>query len=164
MVRTRTTHPSPPLESLWYGAESIEWFIEDQAFSPSYDFGFSPTPSHSPVSKLYRRHRRRLRKRDNLLTGERLRGKQSIRLVLYNTLNTLWCGGKVHSMELSTLLSTPEPGGTTPHLTELPLDHLPFLANFIHFQWRRKNINLQKYTCSKKNPILSYYITDMEVF
>ncbi len=42
-----------------------EWFIEDQAFSLSY-----PLPTTSPVSKLDRRHTRRLRKRDNLLRGE----------------------------------------------------------------------------------------------
>ncbi len=51
-------------------AESVEWFMEDQAFSQSYDLDPpTPTPS-SPVSKLYRRHTERLRKRDNLLTRE----------------------------------------------------------------------------------------------
>ncbi len=33
-------------------AESIEWFIEDQAFSPSYDLAPPPPPPSSPVSKL----------------------------------------------------------------------------------------------------------------
>jgi hypothetical protein len=50
-------------------------------------------PPPSPVTKLDRRHTGRLRKKDNLLTGER-GGSQIIRrgerLVLYNILNTLW--------------------------------------------------------------------------
>jgi hypothetical protein len=52
-----------------------------------------PPPLHpSPASKLDRRHTGRLGMRDNLLISEgrcqniRLR----LRLVLYNTLNTLW--------------------------------------------------------------------------
>jgi hypothetical protein len=52
--------------------KSTEWFVEDQAVSPSYDSRFFPLPLHpSPVtvSKLDRRHTGRLRKRDNL-TGE----------------------------------------------------------------------------------------------
>ncbi len=50
---------------------STEWFKEDQTFSLSYDLAPPSTPSHlSPVSKLDRRHTGRLRKRDNLLTGE----------------------------------------------------------------------------------------------
>jgi hypothetical protein len=50
-----------------------------------------PTPSTSPVSKLDRRQTGRLRKRDNLLTGEGGEG-QIIRrrdsLVLYQSFNT----------------------------------------------------------------------------
>jgi hypothetical protein len=58
-------------------------------------FGSSPTP---PVSKLNRRHTVRLRKRDNLLTGEG-GGKEvdenpnhstAKSLVLYKPFNTLW--------------------------------------------------------------------------
>ncbi len=50
-------------------------------------------PPPSPVSELNRRHTGRLRKKDNLLTGERGRSKiirRGERLVLYNILNTLW--------------------------------------------------------------------------
>jgi hypothetical protein len=54
------------------GPESIVLFTEDQAFSPSY-FGLLPHPPPS-VSKLDRRHIRRLRKRENLLTGGGGRG------------------------------------------------------------------------------------------
>jgi hypothetical protein len=38
-------------------------YIEDQAFSPPYDLAPPPPPTPSPVSKLYRRHTERLRKR-----------------------------------------------------------------------------------------------------
>jgi hypothetical protein len=49
--------------------ESTELFIENQPFSRSYDWAPQPyTPSS--VSNLDRRQLRRLRKRDNLLTGE----------------------------------------------------------------------------------------------
>jgi hypothetical protein len=50
-------------------------------------------PPPSLVSKLDRRHTGRLRKKDNLLTGERGRSqiiRRGERLVLYNILNTLW--------------------------------------------------------------------------
>ncbi len=70
-------------------SESIECFIEDQAFSPSYDL--------APVSKLDGRHIGRLRKRDNMLTREGRGGwgrSQIIRqrgsLVLFKSFNTLW--------------------------------------------------------------------------
>jgi hypothetical protein len=46
--------------------ESVEGFIEDPTFSPSYDLA----PALSPASKFDRRHAGRLIKRDNLLTGE----------------------------------------------------------------------------------------------
>jgi hypothetical protein len=56
--------------------ESIEWFIHkiyrfrvSQAFSRLYDL--APHPPRPPVSKLDPRHTGRLRKRDNLLPGER---------------------------------------------------------------------------------------------
>ncbi len=42
-------------------AEIIEWFKEDQAFSPSYGLAPPPPPSLS----LSRQHTVRLRKRDN---------------------------------------------------------------------------------------------------
>jgi hypothetical protein len=49
-----------------------ELIIEDQAFSPSYDFAPSPFPStpSPPVNKLDQRNTGRLRKKDNLLMGE----------------------------------------------------------------------------------------------
>ncbi len=79
-----------------FWTESMEWFIEDQAFSSSY--GLAPPPPPSPiVRKLDRRHTGRLRKRDNVLMGEGGRGwersqflRQRESLVLYKSLNTLW--------------------------------------------------------------------------
>ncbi len=54
---------------IWVGAESIERFIEDHAFSPSS--GLAPPPPLPPslVSKLDWRHTGRPRKKDNLLIG-----------------------------------------------------------------------------------------------
>jgi hypothetical protein len=49
--------------------ESTGWLIEDQAFSPP-DVLSPPPPQSPPVSQLDRRHTERLRKRENLLTGE----------------------------------------------------------------------------------------------
>jgi hypothetical protein len=58
-----------------YFPESIEYFIEGQAFPPPYDLApRPPLPPPSPVSKLVRRHTGRLRKRYNLLMGEGLKG------------------------------------------------------------------------------------------
>jgi hypothetical protein len=51
-------------------AKSIEWFIEDQAFSPPYDLVWLLRTPSPPGSKLDRRHTGRLRKRDNLLTWD----------------------------------------------------------------------------------------------
>ncbi len=77
-------------------SESVEWwFVEDQAFSRSYDL--TPyTPCPPLVSKLDRRYTGRLRKSDNLMTGGG-RGKgrsKNMRLpeslVLYQFFNTLW--------------------------------------------------------------------------
>jgi hypothetical protein len=58
-----------------------------------------PFPSPSPISKLDRRHTGKLRKRENIQTGENGRGwrrSQIIRrlesLVLYKSFKTLWCG------------------------------------------------------------------------
>ncbi len=50
--------------------QSIQWFIEDQAFSPSYDLAPPPLSPPSPVGKLGRRHTGRLKKRYNFLTRE----------------------------------------------------------------------------------------------
>ncbi len=51
--------------------ESIEWFIEDKAFSPSYDLAPPPPPPLRPaISKLDWPHTGRLRKKDNLMTEE----------------------------------------------------------------------------------------------
>jgi len=56
--------------------EAIERFIEAEAFLRSFDSAPRPPlpPPPLPVSKLDRRHTRRLRKRDDLLTGEGGRG------------------------------------------------------------------------------------------
>ncbi len=66
-------------------------------------FASSPTPPPPPLSKLDKRHTARLRKRDNLLTGE---GGWSRRppesLVLYKTSNTLWISHKYAHAVLST--------------------------------------------------------------
>ncbi len=53
-------------------SESIFWMIlEDQAFWRSFELAPRPTPTPPPpVSKLERRHTGRLRKRDNMRTGE----------------------------------------------------------------------------------------------
>jgi len=64
--------------------ESIEWFTEGQAFSKSYDLVIWLLPHSlppSPVSKHDRRHTGRLRKRDNLLMGERGRGWTRSRII-----------------------------------------------------------------------------------
>jgi hypothetical protein len=59
------------MRALWPTcAESIEWFIEDQAFSLSMIWLIPPSPTPLSRHKLDRRHKGRLRKRDNLLTGE----------------------------------------------------------------------------------------------
>jgi hypothetical protein len=50
--------------------ESIELFIEGKAFSPSYDLAPPPPPPPRPVSMLEWPHTGRLRKKDNLMTGE----------------------------------------------------------------------------------------------
>ncbi len=67
--------------------ESVDWFIEDQA-PPLH-----PNPP-SLVIKLGWRHTGRLRKRDNLLTGEGVGEEPNRttreRLVLYKSFNTLW--------------------------------------------------------------------------
>ncbi len=70
--------------------ESIEWFIEDQGFSPwLYDLAPppSPPPLLSPVSKLYRRHTGSLRMIDNLLTGERGGARSHDREKAWSSLN-----------------------------------------------------------------------------
>jgi hypothetical protein len=61
-----------PLET-FCRTENIEWLIEGQSFSQSFDL----VPRHplpSPVNNLDRRLTERLRKRDNLLTGEGAKG------------------------------------------------------------------------------------------
>jgi hypothetical protein len=70
--------PVPTKDRHWYAVYSVIWPL---------------LPPPSPVSKLDRRHTGRLRKKDNLLTGERGRSqiiRRGERLVLYNILNTLW--------------------------------------------------------------------------
>jgi hypothetical protein len=57
-------------------AESIEQFIEDQAFSLSYDLAPPKPHSHPfPHSKLDRRKTGRLGKIDNFLTGDGWEGE-----------------------------------------------------------------------------------------
>ncbi len=54
-----------------YESESIfESFIEGMALSRPYDLAPRPSPPPSPVCKIDRRQIERLRKIDNLLTGE----------------------------------------------------------------------------------------------
>ncbi len=70
-------------------AEINEWFIEDQAFLPSYDL--APLPLF-PVRKIYRRHAGRLRKRN--CWRERGWGRSQIireqeNLVIYKSFKTL---------------------------------------------------------------------------
>ncbi len=90
----------------WATAESIEWFIENQAFSQSYDAAPPPpTPSPSPVTKLDRQHTGRLRKRDNWWKGEGWRNRwtwnQIIRqresLVLYKSFDILCSTGRLET-------------------------------------------------------------------
>ncbi len=77
----RTVH-GWDLSSPMVSAESIQWFINDQTFSPSHDLA-PPLPTLPAVS-----HRVRLVNRDNLLTEEGGGGSQITRrwesLVLYN--------------------------------------------------------------------------------
>ncbi len=85
--------PTPYLTFILSRPENIEWFIESQAFSRSYYLAPRPPPPSSPVSKLDRRHTRRLRKRDNVAGGgwrksSIIRPQES--LVLYKSFNTLW--------------------------------------------------------------------------
>jgi hypothetical protein len=70
----------------WNPPESIEWFIEGQAFSPSADLAHPPSPPPSHVSKLDRRQTKRLRKRDKLLTGEVEEGGWGARGLLQESL------------------------------------------------------------------------------
>jgi hypothetical protein len=86
------------------GAESIGCFIctvEGQAFLRSCDSVPPPQPtsSPSPANELDQRHIGRLRKRDNLLTEEGVRGRVRSRiirpqqsLVLYKSFSSLWEG------------------------------------------------------------------------
>jgi hypothetical protein len=86
---TRIARHSKEADNI-YSAESIERFIDDQAFSPSYDLAPPPPP---PVSKLDQQHTGRPRMRDTLLTeegGARVWGRSHIiqwreSLVLYKS-------------------------------------------------------------------------------
>jgi hypothetical protein len=85
-----------------------EWFIEIQAFSPSYDLAPPPPflPS-SPVSKLDRRHTGRLRKTYNFLTWDGGGGSLIIRrresLVLYKSFSALWDEAYSYQQPLSSV-------------------------------------------------------------
>jgi len=71
-----------------------EHWIEDQAFSSSYDLASLPLPPSRPY-RLDRRHTGRLRKRDNNLLpagmggGGRAKSWQPESMVLYNSFHTL---------------------------------------------------------------------------
>ncbi len=70
--------------------ESIEWFREDQAFSPSYNLAPPQPRPPSPVSKLHPRHIGKLRKRASLLIGFEEPDHMTARsLVHYRSFNTL---------------------------------------------------------------------------
>ncbi len=77
--------------------ESIEWFIEGQAFSLSYDFAPRPPPAPSPVSKLDPATHRKTEKERQLADrreGEGGRARSRIiwtqkSLVLFKSFNTL---------------------------------------------------------------------------
>jgi hypothetical protein len=50
---TDESPPPPPFEDQPFQSESIEWFVEDHAFSPSHDLApCPPPPAFPPVSKL----------------------------------------------------------------------------------------------------------------
>ncbi len=68
-----------------FTAESIEWFREGQAFSPSCDLAPRPAPPPSFVSKLDRQHTGRLRRERR---GKGV-GEEQESLVLYKSFNTL---------------------------------------------------------------------------
>ncbi len=71
-------------ERTWRRAESIEWFIEDQAFSLSSDLAPPPPP---PISKLYRPHRK-TEKGDKIADG---RGGESYgREKAWSSINILY--------------------------------------------------------------------------
>jgi len=62
-----------------FRSESIELFIEDQAFSPSYDL--APPPPPSPVSKLSLFLSLPMYRRSSLLAGEGgIGGKRRIQI------------------------------------------------------------------------------------
>ncbi len=95
-------------------SESVEWFIEDQAFSPSY---YLPPPPHPPpVSKLDRRQTGRLRKRDNLLIGEGGRGAKSARkpgalkIIQYSLVSPDGVGGEYEKTSSAAELSVYDTG------------------------------------------------------
>jgi hypothetical protein len=50
-------------------SQTIDGFIEGQAFPRSYDLAPRPAPPTFPVTKLDQRHTGRLRKKDKSLTG-----------------------------------------------------------------------------------------------
>ncbi len=82
----------------WVRPNSMECCFKGPDFLSVVWFGSYPTPltPPPPVSKLHRRHTGRLRKRDNLLTGDGLgegpnrRRRES--LILYKTFNTIRLG------------------------------------------------------------------------
>ncbi len=94
---------TPCLLHIKVRSESIEWVIEEARFRVVAQFVSTPTPSpSSPLSKSYRRHTGRLRKRDKLLTGKGGKGWAWSRILqtqgsraLYKSFKTLWaipCG------------------------------------------------------------------------
>ncbi len=85
-----------PVRLILCKTESIEWFIEEQAFSQLYNLAPPPCQQAWPAT-----HGKDWERVDNLLTGEVGGGgwgrSQTIRRqespVPYKSLNTLWCTG-----------------------------------------------------------------------
>ncbi len=76
---TKTTYPLLFCASLCLAPESIEWFIEDQGFSPSYDL--APPPPSPPSLPRPATHRKTEKERQLADGGGGI----------YKSFNTLWC-------------------------------------------------------------------------
>ncbi len=85
----------------WIGPESIEWFIEDQALSPSYDLVPARPPTPSPPASKFSLFFQSSYVSPSELGDERWKGEgvgeepnHTTResLVLYKAFDTLWIG------------------------------------------------------------------------
>ncbi len=102
LQRTKTSFGFPCLflfhGTVWkvHSPESIEWFIENKAFLPSYNFALLPPPPPFPVGNLSlflslpvcRRLSFERRLREGVERSQLRRWRES--LVLYELFNTLW--------------------------------------------------------------------------